>query len=133
MALDEISQKIVEIVKEWNRSDREICFTDLKEMGIAAPPTIQKKIVEMLGTEDLIGHYVQTPHGTKRILFVPEAFATSAESTVIIRQNGMLIYELRRIADCLEMATTDRSGGIYPKKRSDGKAQTRLWTGAEQE
>ncbi len=131
MPMDAVSQKIMDVVRDANDSNTEICYKDFLQMKIAAPPTIQKKIRELLDTGELIGLEVQTPHGMKRLLFVPERF-TSAEGTVIIRQNGMLIYHLKRIADSLEQANSSRpfipSDVPSKRRKTDGRLQTKLWS-----
>jgi len=127
--MDSVSEAIVRAVREWNNEDKEICFTDIVRMNLAAPPTIQKKIQELLVSGDLLDIPTQTPHGTKKLLFVPEKY-TSAEGTLIIRQNGMMIYQLKRIADSLELANVNRSVSAEPVRRrteKDGKHQTKLW------
>lgn len=127
MPMDAVSQRIVDVVRDANDSNTEICYKDFLHMKIAAPPTIQKKIRELLDTGELIGQEVQTPHGMKRLLFVPEKF-TSAEGTVIIRQKWMMIYQLKRIADSLEQANSSRPIPSAPKKETtDGRLQTKLW------
>lgn len=134
--MDPVSESIVNAVREWNEEDKEICFTDLSRMDLAAPPTIHKKIQELLVSGDLLSVSSQTPHGTKKLLFVPEKYAT-AEGILQIRQNGMMIFQLRRIADSLEAVNTDgctrRPAYRRTKTDGDGKQQTKLWFNGEDE
>jgi len=133
--MDSVSEAIVDAVREWNCQDKEICFTDIVRMNIAAPPTIQKKIQELIVSGDLLDVPSQTPHGTKKLLFVPEKYAT-AEGLLRIRQTGMMIFQLKRIADNLEMLTVERSSTEMPRRKDvkgDGKHQTKLWFPSEGE
>lgn len=132
--MDAVSLRIVELVRDANERSAEICYKDLITKGLAAPPTVQKKIRELLDSGELIGTEVQTPHGIKRLLFVPERF-TSAHGTVLIRQNGMMIYQLKRIADSLEQAnaTGPRESSGTPRKKADGRFQTKIWGRDENE
>jgi len=133
--MDSVSEAIVDAVREWNCQDKEICFTDIVRMNIAAPPTIQKKIQELIVSGDLLDVPSQTPHGTKKLLFVPEKYAT-AEGLLRIRQTGMMIFQLKRIADNLEMLTVERSSTEMPRRKDvkgDGKYQTKLWFPSEGE
>ena len=122
-----VSQAIIDAVREWNNLDKEICFTDIARMDIAAPPTIQKKIQELITSGELYDVPSQTPHGMKKLLFVPEKYA-SAEGIILIRQNGMMIYQLKRIADAMEMANVTRpmAEPVRRKTDTDGKRQTKL-------
>lgn len=122
--MDPTCQRILEIVREWNEGNREICFTDLVSMNIAAPPTIQKRVWELLSAGDLIGLSVQTPHGTKRLLFVPDQY-TTAEGLVTHRLMGMMAFNLRRIADSLERM--NKRNPVEPESEGDGLIQTNLW------
>lgn len=120
--MDEVCKRILDTVRKYNEDSREICFTDLTTMRIAAPPTIQKRVRELLDMGELIGLSVQTPHGTKRLLFVPERY-TDAEGIMQQRLMGMMVYQLRRIADSMER----REGRIPKDQEGDGMIQMALW------
>lgn len=120
--------EILKIVKACNAEGREICQKDIFGMNLAAPPTIAKRINDMLEDGDLLGTYVQTPHGTKRLLFVPEHYST-ADTIVMHHLLGITNYQLRRIADALEEA----NGRKPTETRSDGHVQVALWDETEVE
>ena len=120
--MDEVCRRIIDTVRSYNEQSKEICFTDLTTMNIAAPPTIQKRTRELLDAGELLGLSVQSPHGTKRLLFVPEHY-TDAEGIVQQRLMGMMVYQLRRIADSMER----REGRIPRDPEGDGMVQMALW------
>lgn len=122
--MDAVCRQILDAVRQRNEENREVCLTDLVAMSIAAPPTIQKRVTDLLTTGDLIGLSVQTPHGTKRLLFVPEQY-TSAEGIVMQRLLGLMVYQMRRIADSLERS----EGRKIPDDQGDGMLQVPLWDG----
>lgn len=117
--------RIQEIVRDCNVRGQEICQKDIFDLKLAAPPTINKKIRTMLEDGDLIGMHVQTPHGTKKLLFVPECYS-DAETVVTHRLLATMNYQLRRIADSME-----RAQGKDPERRDDGMVQVSLWEGDE--
>lgn len=123
--LDPGCARILEIVKDCNIRGQEICQKDIFDLKLAAPPTVNKKIRTMLEDGDLIGMHVQTPHGTKKLLFVPECYA-DADQVVTHRLLATMNYQLRRIADSLEKAQ-----GKDPGRRDDGMVQVSLWEGDE--
>ena len=125
--MDATSQRIVEIVGEWNAERKEICLKDLMKMKLAAPPTIHKKVNELLTSRELIGQQVQTPHGTKRLLFLPGNDET-AEGTITVNLLGMINYNLSRLADAVELGNTDTGVPRIGRKRADdgGRMQTKL-------
>ena len=120
--MDEVCKRIIKTVREYNEQSKEICFTDLTTMNIAAPPTVQKRTRELLDAGELLGLSVQTPHGTKRLLFVPEHYP-AAESIVHQRLMGKIVYQLRRIADSMER----REGRSPRDQEGDGMGQMALW------
>ncbi len=113
--------RILEIVRERNAQGLEVCQKDIFDLKLAAPPTINKKIKSMLDDGDLIGMHVQTPHGTKKLLFAPEYYA-KADEVVMHRLMAITNYQLRRIADAME-----RAQGKDPERRDDGMVQVSLW------
>lgn len=120
--------RILEEVRKCNARGQEVCQSDIFALNLAAPPTIQKRITEMLTDGDLKGLYVQTPHGTKRLLFVPEYYS-SAETTVLHNLLGMTNFQLRRCADALEaIAKSQGAPSTGGKAPSDSHVQVRLWS-----
>lgn len=119
--------RILDEIRKCNARGQEVCQSDIFALNLAAPPTVQKRITEMLNDGDLKGLYVQTPHGTKRLLFVPEYYA-SAETTILHNLLGMSNFQLRRIADSLEAIAKAMQAPQSETKASDTHVQVRLWS-----
>ena len=128
--MDAVSEQIHKIVKQHNDEGKEICFTDLvDDYDIAAPPTVQKRVIELIEDGKLVPVHVQTNHGTKKLLYATGSL--SLRNDVIAHyQEERKIHQLKRIADILE--SFDLSGKYTAPEPSsrrrlpDGRCQTRL-------
>ena len=92
---------ILQIVGEWNEQGREICLKELAEMKIngstiAAIPTLNKYINELIEDGKLTWESEQTAHGTRKNLYV----ADGSHRDQMVRR---LIFEVSRVADALEI------------------------------
>lgn len=94
---------ILQIVGEWNEEGREICLKELADMRIngttiAAIPTLNKYINELIEDGKLTYESEQTSHGTRKNLYVTGGEHTHREQLV-----KRLIFEISRVADALEI------------------------------
>jgi len=92
---------ILQIVGEWNEKGMAICQKELAEMRIngstiAAIPTLNKYINELIEDGKLTWESEQTAHGTRKNLYVADG---SHREQMVKR----LIFEISRVADALEI------------------------------
>lgn len=136
--MSRLTDRIREIVKDCNEKNEEVCQNDLVKIicdkeGIAALPTLQKEVTDMVTSGDLYSVAVPARHGNKFLLFVAVPGMSPSE-TVMYRLHGMQNYNLSRIADALDRMAVSDSPSIPPyrrKRSADGMIQANLngkWT-----
>jgi len=108
-----IPDQILAVVEQWNDEGREICQKDLESMKIAAVPTLNKYVNELIEDGLLRWEAEQTEHGTRKNLYV----STRSQSEYLKRRE---VYYLGRIAAALEKMVGDTSG-IKGERRERGR------------
>lgn len=103
-----VPDTILVIVEQWNEEGREICQKDLEGMNIAAVPTINKYVGQLIDDGLLRWEAEQTEHGTRKNLYV----AKKSSSELLERRQ---VYQLGRIATALEKLAGDSS----PRERRE--------------
>ena len=121
---DRVDHAILDAVRVANEEGRDITFTDLMRMRFAARGTVQSHINELLKDGRLLGEVVQTEHGTKRLLFLPEAESSPAD--VVTHRMLNLLYARMRLVEKKVDAVGRAVGAGMPPEPEDGLVQTRL-------
>ena len=139
--MSRLSDRIREIVKDCNERSEEVCQNDLVKIicdreSLAALPTLQREVSDMVAAGDLYSVTVPARHGNKFLLFVSVPGMSPSE-TVMYRMYGMQNYNLQRIADALDRMSAVESTGLPPFRRNrskDGMIQANLngrWKGED--
>lgn len=113
---------ILQIVGEWNEKGMAICQKELAEMKIngttiAAIPTLNKYINELIEDGRLTYESEQTPHGTRKNLYVNKGAPVHREQLF-----KRLIFEISRVADALEIMS---EGEIKTRGKRETKSRFR--------
>lgn len=114
-----IRDQILLRVEEWNNEGKEICLQELSTMRIAAVPTLNKYINELIDDGLLRWEAEQTDHGTRKNLYVAHQNANDQ----LMRR---LVYELSRVADNMAKLAGEEPRGRGPRRSSGKYRQQRL-------